>query len=173
MADADSPKTLFHSQLVARALRQGIQTADAEDAVQDVWLEIYRKTIPGEVAGDPSRLLAWLSGILKNSVRDRLRHQRRSRIVPLAECDSCGMNLEADDPEPDAWVLQHELIATVRATVDRLASARSRESARCLELRYLEGLTIADVAAVMGMSVPEVNARLQRAKQRFRTKFQQ
>ena len=106
MADADNLETLYHSQLVARALRQGIQTADAEDAVQDVWLEIYRKTIPGEVAGDPSRLLAWLSDILKNRVRDHLRHERRSCMLPLAECDSCGMRLEAKDPEPDAWVLR-------------------------------------------------------------------
>ena len=173
MADADNLETLYHSQLVARALRQGIQTADAEDDVQDVWLEVSRKAIPEEVAGDPSRLLAWLSGILKNRARDRLRHKRRSSIIPLADCDSCGMSFEANGSEPDAEVLQNELIETVRATVNRFASARFRESARCLELRYLEGLTIADVAAVMGMSVTEVNARLQRAKRRFRAKFQQ
>ena len=61
---------------VARAILK--DDAEAEDAVQDAYLEAYRRI--GDFRGD-SQLTTWLTRIVINQALMRLRRQRRDRVV--------------------------------------------------------------------------------------------
>jgi RNA polymerase sigma-70 factor (ECF subfamily) len=117
------------------------------------------------------RRLAWLR--LADAHRRHLRAGRRSvaREEPPALADESVRELAdrllAPGTGPSAALSQRERAARVRAALDRLAE-RDRE---ILVLRYLEDLSTAETAAVLGCSEGAAKVRLLRALRRLRDLF--
>ncbi|ACU53352.1 RNA polymerase, sigma-24 subunit, ECF subfamily [Acidimicrobium ferrooxidans DSM 10331] len=134
---------------------------DAEavsDVLQDAYLNVYRSL---ERFRGASRYETWVYRIVVNAARSHLRRMRRMRaretvldeaeIVPARS----GEVLEAAD-----LVAQH---IDVVALLARLGEA-DRE---LLTLRYLAGLSVAQVAAELGASENAIKVRLHRARRRL------
>lgn len=152
-----------HADLL-RVARCRCRRGAADDRVQDVWLDVLLKGIPADVASDPARLRAWLRGVLAHKVRDAARREHATTPLPEGRDEPVG----DDGAEPADELVRQETAAAVRAAVAALAVGRCRACVRCLELHYLDGLSLAEVAAKTGSTVLRVKARLQRAKRLFR-----
>jgi len=146
---------------IARAILK--DDGDAEDALQDAYLEAYRHV--DEFHGG-SELGTWLTRIVINQSLMRLRKdKRRSSIVPFR-----GMTMDADSPE--AQVPDHRSespsAAAIRAETRRILEQRIDELPSSFRMvfvmREVEDMGIDEIAACLSISPATVRTRLFRAR---------
>ncbi len=119
---------------------------EAEDMTQQVFLKALRSIASFKWKGVP--FSSWLFRIARNLVTDHLRKEKRHTAVPLDESSaSSGLNPELETERR----LEIEQLA---ATTKRLTEAQ-RE---VIGLRFAGGLSIAEVAEVMGKSEGAIKA---------------
>jgi RNA polymerase sigma-70 factor, ECF subfamily len=120
-------------------------TADAEDAVQEAFLKLYR-SLPG-FKGD-SLLSTWLYRILVNTCHDLGRRRTRSPEVPAtSRVDDAGA------PEPEAPPVDHPL----RLTLERLLRRLEPLPRAVFVLHEVEGFKHPEIAGILG--IPEGTSR--------------
>jgi RNA polymerase sigma-70 factor (ECF subfamily) len=107
----------------------------------------------------------WLLGIARRKIVDALR-RRCARRETLAS-ELAGAELELDSlptvaaaEGPESVLERAEERQVVRDLVDQL----NEDQREALLLQYVEGLSIAEIAAVMGRSPAAANSLLQRAR---------
>lgn len=158
-----------HNQVLYRTAR-GIlgNDAEAEDAVQDAWLQAYRAF--REFRGE-SRLATWLVRIVVNESLGRLRGAaRRAEVIPLdTTTDSAifagepSMQL-SESERPDRLAERGELRRMLEARIDELpGSFRS-----VFVLRAVEEMSVEEVAEVLGIPEATVRSRHFRARSMLR-----
>ncbi|MFT3924390.1 MAG: sigma factor-like helix-turn-helix DNA-binding protein [Myxococcales bacterium] len=139
--------SLIHQRgrLVFRSVR-AISGAQAERVTCDVWLEAYRAFMQNESYVD---LSTWLG---RRSVQLALRQPRLRRSVPPLEPaeEVGGVTPQAADP----------LVAMLERCLDQLPL----DQRIVFTLARVEQLSIAQVAACLGMSDANVQLRLRRAQ---------
>jgi RNA polymerase sigma factor (sigma-70 family) len=125
----------------------------AADTVQDAWLRVLR-AMPR--LRDPARLRAWLFGVARRAVMDRLRQRyAEPEPVPVDDVDVAGP--DAPDDLAEELGLMHEALTRLPFT--------ERE---VLVLFYLHELTLGQLAEVLAVPVGTVKSRLFRARQLLR-----
>ncbi len=132
-------------------------SADADDAAQDVFLKAHRSL--GGFHGE-ARFSTWLYRIAMNRCLDLKRHGARRRTVPLdAVLDASGEPRESLGAEP--------AVATDRADelkeVHRLIAGLPQSQGAALLLRA-QGLDYEEISAALECTVDSVKARLRRAR---------
>lgn len=139
---------------LARRVPPGV---DADDLVQDVFLRVIRN-----LAGLRSieRPEAWLYQIARNALRDSLRVRQRR--------DGRTDALDIDPPaEPDVAAdraAERELAPCLTAMVGRLAEPYRT----AITLTSLQGVTQADAARQVGISISGMKSRVQRGREQLR-----
>ncbi len=140
------------------AIRFGLDAHEAEDAAQEVFTKAWMHRARFQGA---SRVTTWLTRIAINEFSTRVRKQRRwSRIaeqLPRRPVQSQG------DP-------RHRLDAS--AAHDKAAECLARLPAKqrdAFVLRYLEHMTCAEAAEILGVSEGVVRARSFSARKSLRT----
>ena len=123
----------------------------ASDIVQDVWLSAYRR-LPGLRA--PEAFRAWLYRLTHDRVVSRIRKETRKRPIPL-ERSPC-LSGRSDQASRDAAEVVH-------AALGRL----SAEHRAVLTLRFLEGMSLEEIAAVVDRPLGTVKSRMHHAKSAF------
>jgi len=143
----------------ARLYRLGARlmgsTADAEDVLQDAYLRAFHALRARQFDGR-SDLSTWLYRIVTNAALDGLR-RRRVRPVPVGDLPEVSFDGEAS--------------AEARLGLQELAQwlgALPAEQRIALVLRFVEGLSSAEVAEVLGCSEGAVEQRLVRARAALR-----
>ena len=127
--------------------RAGGDSALAEDVSQEAWLRALRAWRRSSPPDDP---LAWLCTAAGNLLRN---HFKRLRPVALP-AGTVDLEEESYEPEsPDAAALLQWGLARLRGG-----------QARLLEAHHLDGVTIADLAAQLGLSERAVEGRLHRSR---------
>jgi RNA polymerase sigma-70 factor (ECF subfamily) len=142
-----------HLPLFRFAYRLTGSVADADDIVQECFLELLRP----ECSYDPGRtsVRTYLFGVVRNQ------SLKRRRKNDLAGEDSGEDRMEArDDRSPESEVLRTELEDVVARAVMELPEAQ-REA---LILAHYEQMPLAEIARVMALEVGAVKSRLQRAR---------
>jgi RNA polymerase sigma-70 factor, ECF subfamily len=126
--------------------------AAARDAVAETFLEALR----GIGRFDPAKgpVAAWLMGIARHKIADH----RRLRIAGELPADA------SDHRDPAAPVV----LAETQAAVGRVMVALEDEHRLALEWKYVEGLSVRDMAVRLGRSEKAVEALLFRAREEFR-----
>jgi len=130
----------------------------ADDVSQNVWLRVLRGI---HRLRDGSRLRAWLFGIARRTLMDRLREQYAVPNVTDVDVIELPAAVDAsDDVEAD--------LATVERELARLPVVE-RE---VLTLFYLRELSLGEVADVLGVPAGTVKSRLFRARKLLRREIE-
>lgn len=161
-------------QMVAVRLdRRLAARVDPSDVVQEALAEAAHK-LPDYLRELPVPFYPWLRQLawerLAKLYQQHITAQRRSvtREAPMPLPDQSALELVrrlvAPGPSPSAFVIRREMEDRARAALEAL-SERDRE---VLVLRYLEQLSVSEVAAVLGITTGAVKVRHLRALERLR-----
>jgi RNA polymerase sigma-70 factor (ECF subfamily) len=131
--------------------------AGAEDALQDVWLAVFRGVARLAEVG---AFRAWLYRIARDrALRDLRKHRPPQQL--LAEVD-------AIDERTDEAQFTAEDVQGIHAALDEL----SGEQREVLVLRYIEDMSYDEIARVVSCQVGTVRSRLHYAKRALRGVFE-
>jgi RNA polymerase sigma-70 factor (ECF subfamily) len=130
------------------------------DLASDVLHSAYVKVLAGRaVFRARSGFRTWLFGVIRFTALEVLRAgARESPLDDVAEPASAS-------PSPEAHLLETEQVIALRAALGRLPD-RQRE---VVHLVFYEGLTVAEAAEVMAVSVGSARVHYARGKARLRT----
>ena len=146
---------------VSRRVRQA---ADVDDIVQHAFLQVHR-SLP--TLRNADRLHAWIYQTTRRAIADHYRAPAHRHEVPAGAAldvvpDDVPGARRAGEDEPS--VLQ-ELAACLQPLLAHLA----RGDQEALRLVEVDGLTQADAACRLGLSVSGMKSRVQRARRRLRS----
>ncbi|MCU0863268.1 MAG: sigma-70 family RNA polymerase sigma factor [Planctomycetes bacterium] len=133
-------------------------TAEADDALQEVWLEALQAppVRPGPLGG-------WLRTVLQHRIwkgrRERRRRQRREELAAASRDRAAPDHAEAIAREE----LLHRLVAAVHALEPDCRAA--------IWQRYFEGRPPRAIAAATGVPLATVKSRLHRGLEQLRTRL--
>jgi RNA polymerase sigma-70 factor (ECF subfamily) len=150
----------YQPHLYRFGLRMCGNADDAGDVTQESLIAMARSL--REFRGESS-VSSWLYTIAR---RFCIKKRRRSKFAPAREepLDAPGTDaaqrLADPGPDPEQNAANLELAAALTHAIDRLDPAH-RE---VLVLRDVEGLSAAEVAAIVGISIDAVKSRLHRAR---------
>jgi len=140
------------------ALRILRSSADAEDAVQDAWLQVWKRS----TSYDPRRgsVAAWLITVIRTRALDRYRSMAsRSRAESKVDPEPVT---PPEDPTRSAVHVQ--LRARVREALAKL-TPQQRE---CIEIAYFEGLSQSEIAERLKMPLGTVKSWTRQGLMRLR-----
>jgi len=139
--------------------------ADAEDAVQDALLSALKHV--HQFRGQ-AKMSTWLTTIVINSARMKLRRRLTSVQLPLGEADGQQDLLEdivsETRPGPEEAYREREIAETLAHATSRLSPTLRTT----FQLRDIDGLSIRETADLLGVPSGTVKARLARARVRLR-----
>ena len=146
---------IYQPVVFGMARRRGLQDADAQDVMQQVFLSIS-KSIEGWIPGDlqpPFR--AWLTTIARNAITKALTRRPRD-----AATGSTSM-VELLDAQPDPQATTAEILAEARKELIRWATEQIRSEFseatwNAFWRTAIEGVPIAEVAKSTGRSAGAV-----------------
>lgn len=140
--------------------------ADTDDCIQEVWAELITKL--AGVDYDPRRgpFRSWLFTFVRRKVirfiRGKSRHSSQSLADPAA-------TVAGRDDDPSTACQRQENRQLVRRMLAVLRTRVSETNYRILHLRWIDGRSNAEIAAVVDIKQDQVRYRLQRMKRKLRT----
>ncbi|MBI2320038.1 MAG: RNA polymerase sigma factor [Betaproteobacteria bacterium] len=156
-----------NNQLLFRTARSILKNdAEAEDAVQDAYLQAYRAL--GSFRAD-ARLATWLVRIVANEALGRLR-RHGADVIPLdTAMDSTAAHVEAfmdQDPngQPERAADRAQVRKLIEARIDMLPEAFRT----VFMLRGVEEFTVEETAAALDIPEATVRTRFFRARSLMR-----
>ena len=151
------------------ARRRGLQDADAQDVIQQVFLSIS-KSIEGWIPGDlqpPFR--AWLTTIARNAITKAL--TRRPRDAATGSTSMVELLEAQPDPqETTAEILAEARKELIRWATEQIRSEFSEATWNVFWLTAIEGVPIAEVAKSTGRSAGAVYVARYRVIARLKEK---
>ncbi|HOD84792.1 MAG: RNA polymerase sigma factor SigY [Planctomycetes bacterium ADurb.Bin126] len=153
----------WYAPIYSYCLRRLFVSDFAEDVTATVFLQVAAgiRTFRGGGAG----FRAWLYAIASNAVNAHLRQSHRRQRV-MEEATRAGrFNERHEDPSHRA--AQREAWARTYLAISEL----SELDQTIVTLRFLQGLEMAEVAAVVGLKPGAARTRLCRALERLRTRL--
>jgi RNA polymerase sigma-70 factor (ECF subfamily) len=130
---------------------------EADDVLQEVWLEVYRSIAR---LNDADAFRAWLYQVARRRAI-KLFRRRRLQFESLEDVGSDELGAEAD-------AFAAEEVRGVHRALDELPAAQ-RE---VLVLRYVEGMSYEEIARVVDCEVGTVRSRLHYAKRAVRIRLE-
>lgn len=140
---------------VARRVNPG----DADDVVQSVMVKLLERR--AEIDADSVR--AWLFTVTRNAVAEYYRQHR-----PSVDLDSFGDVPETDDVDP-----ADRAIGNLSDCLDPMLRMLSASDAELLRRIDLQGEAQTDLAASLGIPLSTLKSRVQRARTKLRSAFDQ
>ncbi len=152
-----APSPELAARLRAYVRRRVADPHAADDVVQEVLLRVATR---GGTLRDPGALEGWAHRVAANAIVDHL----RARPPELPSDDLRVLDRPVGGESEDDGAARAQLARCVPSLVTRLAPV----DRQALQLCDLGGLTQADAAARLGLTVPGMKARVQRARRRLR-----
>jgi RNA polymerase sigma-70 factor, ECF subfamily len=142
------------------------QLSRDREAAEDLVSETFLAAIRTVGTFDPVRgtVYGWLLGIARNKLRDHWRRAERVaagqaiKAIQLAHLDSIGAD-------------QGAIAAETRDSAIRTLDAMDDEERLALEWKYVESLSVREIAERLGRTEKAVEAILYRARLSFRTTY--
>ncbi len=146
-----------------------ITESAAEDVAQTVIIQGIRKI--ASFRGEAS-LLTWLTQIARNEIRAHYRSSARFRLEVAVE-DNEAVRAEVEsiasdpewNPEPAAEYSQRQ--HAIQLILDHLPG----QYGTLLEMKYIESLSVEEIAERLGSTVVSVQSKLARARAAFTRQF--
>lgn len=155
--DADAYGDLYrrYHDTVYRYVRNRAPRA-AEDITQETFLRAWRRI--GSFTWQGHALGAWLVTIARNLISDHYKSAPVQRTTAYADLAPFDRSDGRDHPAVAAMAAESAAVLG-----DVLAGMRHGEQRRCLQLRFLAGLSLNETAAVLGIRVGAVKSLQMRA----------
>ena len=143
-------------------MRRGLDSASAEDVMQDVMLNVWTK------AGlfDPGRgsLQGWVFTIARNAMIDRVRRQKPNISIDMIEWD----------PVDETEGSEQRMLREERAEILQVAmKAIPADQLAVLQLAYQEELTQTEIAVKLSLPLGTVKSRMRLAYAHLRGAMEQ
>ena len=153
-----------HNQALFRTARAILRDdAEAEEAVQEAWMQAYKglETFRGD-----SKISTWLIRIVANEALGRLRRKRRTaKVIPMSIDDSPDEFARDNTPDethgaaPEVQALRGEVRRLIETRIDSLPD----QFRAVFVLRAVEELSVEETAAALGIPEATVRTRFFRA----------
>ncbi len=137
---------------------------DAEDLTQDVFIRAYRSI---SRLREPSRFRSWLFTIAVNRVNDYLRNKRVRSIFKSAD-EGSDFYPEASIAQEQPQALEQVLKEDFWRQIEQIAKKLSKMEREVFMLRFLDGLSIYEIAQIVKKSESTVKTHLYRALTKFK-----
>lgn len=131
----------------------------AEDLTAETFLAAADAVVRGTV---PHLTVAWLIGVARHKLVDHWRRREREQRALAAVADDPSTDHEHDD-----WDVQLDALAAQHVLAELGAHHRS-----ALTLRYVDGLSVPEVAEVLGRTRGATEVLLVRARAAFRERYE-
>lgn len=135
--------------------------SDAEDVLQEAWLQVWRNA--EQYDGRRGTVGAWLCTIARSRALDFLRRSARRPRSPAARAESD--EIAASDLHVSGWTIVSDHGIDVRAALDALP-ARERT---ILEIAYFDGLTQHEIASQLNAPLGSIKTWMRRGLLRLRS----
>jgi RNA polymerase sigma-70 factor (ECF subfamily) len=139
------------------ALRILQDTGAAEDILQDIFLQLWRK--PDAFDSSRGSLAAWLAVIARHRSIDRLRQRR-----PESDIEDCVIVSATDLRDETERSL---VIEKVRIVMNEM----SADQRTAMEMAFFQGLTHTEIAEETGEPLGTIKTRIRSGLQMLRTRF--
>ncbi|MBL8860040.1 MAG: RNA polymerase sigma factor [Planctomycetes bacterium] len=130
---------------------------DHEDVMQDAFLSLCKGAEVLET-GDETQLKRFLAGMLRNGLRDEVRHHQRKRRNPVRETsdgehalDGC----ESSEDQPSELAEKSDMRAFLIRALHRLP----HDDQEIILRRYVDCLSWVEISNLLGLSEPTVRRR--------------
>jgi RNA polymerase sigma-70 factor (ECF subfamily) len=157
-----------HNRRLYRLARATLRDeTEAEDALQDAYLDAYRGLARFR---HDAALSTWLSRLVLNQCYARQRRAgRRQTVVPIRSAgDSGEIEGVADEASaPDVNAMREQM----RARLERELDALPEDFRHAFVLREVEEMSVAEAAACLGIPEATVRTRSHRARELLRVQF--
>jgi len=154
----------YESKVYRLAMRMLRHQQDAEDALQESFLQVYRglKSFEGR-----SNFSTWLFRLATNVCLMKIRHRgtEPTGMVPLE--DFLPQHEEGNQPSLQEWPEKPEEILLTKESREKMMEALDQLPAdyrAVFVLRDIEGFSNAEAGEALGISVAAVKSRLHRAR---------
>jgi RNA polymerase sigma-70 factor, ECF subfamily len=146
-----------YESLVRRVLVRILRNSpDVADALQDTFVRTFRSA---PQVKDPLALRGWVLRVAESVALDQLRRRQRSNSRGATSTETVEV------PVDDASVELRVAVRDAYRVLDRLP----QEERVVFVMRYIDGIELAKLADVTGVSLATIKRRLSRAETRFRT----
>jgi len=146
----------YYAQLAEYASSLTHDPAAAHDAVQDVFLNIWRD----HTTWAPDHIAAYLFHAVRNRALNDLSARRRREQLSTRVGPNVAPGASEPPLSPDAQLHIDRFLAALNEAIDHLPFQR-REVA---VLRWRHGMSLAEIAAIVGTSVKAVSMQLTRTR---------
>jgi RNA polymerase sigma factor (sigma-70 family) len=147
------------AKLFGVCLRIFPEKSDAEDALQDAFVNVWQK------AGsfDPARAspVTWLVTLTRNRAIDRLRASGKRMTAPI----EAAFDIADDSPDAEACLIASDERDRIAQCMDTLASG----DAIMIRTAFFEGATYTDIADRASLPLGTVKSRIRRALMKLKT----
>jgi RNA polymerase sigma-70 factor (ECF subfamily) len=160
----ESLVTRYEAKVYRLALRMLRNPQDAEDALQETFLQVFRGLAGFE---GRSQFSTWLFRLATNVCLMRIRHRETepSKLLPLE--DYLPKLEEGDSPQMIEWADRPEDALLSKESREKMMEALDKlppEYRAVFILRDIEGFSNAETGESLGISVAAVKSRLHRAR---------
>lgn len=141
------------ARMLGVAMRLLRRRALAEEAVQDAFVQIWRKAS----SFDPSRgdARTWIYAVLRNRALNILRGESRTDLVD----DFTSMALQSEEDDPETLVSKLSEAGALRRCLEGLEADRRQ----AIVLAYVHGLTHGELAGRMGVPLGTAKSWIRRS----------
>lgn len=147
--------------LFSVALRILGEASEAEEVIQDVFVQIWEKAPTFDAALGSA--FHWALSITRHRAIDRLRsRQRRTRLVEDLQQDAAVATAQA--PAVNGPTFGSDDAASVRSALNSLPA----EQRQAIEMAFFAGKTHQDIARELGEPVGTIKARIRRGMLKMR-----
>jgi RNA polymerase sigma-70 factor (ECF subfamily) len=155
----------YHERVYRLALGMMHNGSDAEEVVQDTFLNVFRALGGFKNESSPG---TWIYRVAVNAALMRLRQKRRKPLLSI-EDQEANVGLPGVSPlwavgewarQPEERLLSKELAERIEQAIERLPEKYKL----VLLLRDVEGQSNEEVAHTLGLTVPTVKSRLHRSR---------
>lgn len=139
-----------HAAVYGFALSMVKNAADAEDILQDAYLQVWQGAERYRARGKP---MAWLMTVTRNLALDRLRERSRTAELP-----------------PEDWSTADDSALTQedRLTLEALLGLLSGDERQIVTLHALTGLRHREIASLLGLPLPTVLSKYNRSMKKLK-----
>ena len=148
------------NQLYRLALRITLNTAEAEDIVEETLIKVWNRR---DTWNQIDNIEAFCFTVCRNLSLDSIkRHDNQNKTLDDKESDQIDA---ANDPSRQTIV--NDQMNLVRQIVDSLPEKQRS----CIQLRDFEGKTYKDIALILGITEEQVKVNIFRGRQAIKQRF--